>query len=247
MFSTSGAIILGVVVGLCAIAYFALPRGAGKTEQDPGQPPAQSHVLPPAAEQKPAPAQNAAPAAGMTSGDRARVKIDRRDRFGPAVARMNEDQAMRGAFTTQTFVGDSGYAANFGGDGNDYTANLVGGLGGSVIASHAKYVDELTKSRGKMGPQGRVTLHSGYGADFTQAPENFTGLWSMLRGRSSLEGAHSTGQAQMDSVAHCVGEDGFARLIGRPQYLDNNTTTSQNLSPLSQEAAAYHAQSATTV
>jgi hypothetical protein len=216
---TSTGLIIGLaLVGLVALAYFGgllSSAGGPKTSELPAMP-AMPWSSPAAA--TPAAASMVAP---PTLGERQRMRMNRGNVFGPAVAAMNADQEKRGAVTVQEFVGQDaaeGYVSTVA-SGNDWASNMVDGLSESTKKGHAAYVAEFKKSRGgRVGSMGQVSTSPAYGMEFSKGMYDQKGLWPLLRGRAPLEGKHSSGQAQTEGVDHCYGEDAHARRIGRPQY-----------------------------
>lgn len=230
MLGSQGAVLGLVVVALAALYWASRPKG----QPGPGAVEVDGNAQFSSAQSGSAPMQ-AEPAAAqdrqLSLGERARIRMDGRDRFGPAVAQMHEDMRERGEQSTMVWMaGQDGVVGDFapvtGETGGDHTGRLLGFLPDSVAKSHGRYVQQLRSAR---GADRRVKLHAGYGVEFTQQPEGFRGIWPLLRGRQSLHGKHGL-QAQVEGVAHCAAEDGFARHIGRAQYLDQSQPCGQHVS-----------------
>jgi hypothetical protein len=206
MFDQQGAVVVVIVLALVALAYAVMGRAPAPAAKFSAPQHAISRLKPGRPEKK-------------SMSERSRITMDRRDVFGPAVAKMHSDMVDRSANARDQWVapgetaGVGDYNTQYGDD--SHSDRLVGALPADVSASHKNYVSALRESR---GAQGRTNLHPGYGAEFEQAPVKYHGIWPLLRGMNSLEGQHGNMHAQVDSVSHCHGEDQFARIIGRPQY-----------------------------
>jgi hypothetical protein len=219
MFNQQGAVVGVIVLALVALAYVMMKQPPAAAKATLATPQHSIARLAP----------KSSPAKKMGMSERARITMDRRDVFGPAVAKMHSDMVDRSANARDQWVapgetssiGD--YNTQYGED--THTDRLVNALPPDVSASHQNYVSALRESR---GAQGRTNLHPGYGAEFEQTPIKYHGIWPLLRGVKSLEGKHNM-NAQVDSVTHCHGEDQFARLIGRPQY-DHSSGCGQDIS-----------------
>lgn len=232
---TSTGLLIGLVlVGLVALAYYGgmLSSVGGPAESELPAVPAMPWAAPAAAKFAGRPA--ASMVAPMTRNEANRIKINRKDVFGPAVASMNADQAKRGAMSTTEFVGSDapeGYASTLC-SGNKWHESLVDNLGSATKNHHQAYVKDLKNSRrGTGGSTGQVSTSPAYGMEYSQSMGNIVGMWPLLRGVKSLEGQHSSGQAQIDSETHNWGEDQMPRMIGRRQYPGVDTCNPTNVSP----------------
>jgi hypothetical protein len=231
MMGQQGMVMAVMVIALGAIAYYSISGGAGdKKPAPPAAPeaPAAAMTLAVRGTRKPQQAGYAPNAAGLTTSERARIRMDGGlDVHGEGVAVMNKDQLQRAKESTAVWTGlddaeaGSDFKHQIGEIGSAHEHRIKKSLPRGVSESHKNYVRELRRTK---GGQGRVNLSGARGAEFTQNPTNFKGIWTQIVGRKPVE--HGMNHAQIDSVAHCH-EDGFARRLGRPQYQDKSRSCGQ--------------------